>query len=140
MTRHGTWTETGGSGGWAVGVLAAIVAGVWLASSAKPVPHPSAAGSTVEPAIAGASVHAAAHTVGAGHGVGRWALLLAGVFVALVVVVIVLSAGWQAWTRHRNRPADDSAPAPQAGGSVIVLADYAGRGSGSRRAAGGGAA
>ncbi len=155
MSRHGTWTETGNtSGGWGVGVLAAVVAGVWLAANTRPTHHlPAAAGDVPAEATGGVRAHAAGQLVAAGqqagHGVGWWALLAAGLFAAAVFLAVVVAAGWQAWARHRTRQANAgpdgpvaSAPAqhqvPSAGASVIVLADYARRDS-ARRAAGGAA-
>lgn len=156
MSRHGTWTETGNSsGGWGIGVLAAVVAGVWLAAATKPAHHlPAAAGRNVPgEATAGARMDAAGQ-LAAGHGVGWWALLAAALFTAAVVLAVAAAAGWQAWTRRHTYPAAAAGPehavssparrqvepTTSAGASVTVLADYASRTPAARRASRGGAA
>jgi hypothetical protein len=107
--RHGTWVETGGSGG-GIGLVLAVVGGLWLAASMKPAKHvPAVEHAPAVPAVAGVSVHAAGQVTSAGHGVGWWSLAAAGLFVAGAVLTVAVLAVWE-WTdrRHDRTPALDS--------------------------------
>jgi hypothetical protein len=139
--RHGTWTETGGG----VGLVAAVVAGLWLAATIHHDPTaPQSAHKAVDaPAVAGVTAHAVAHLADTGHGIAWWPLAVAGLFAATALLTVAVAA-WRPALRGRT---PEKAPAgagvvssPNGDGSVIVLADYTRRDSGRGKAAGGGAA
>lgn len=158
--RHGTWVQTGGSGGGGVGLVLAILGGLWLAVSVKPAKHvPAVEHAPAVPAVAGVTVHAAGQVTSAGHGVGWWSLGIAGLFVAgaALTVAVLAVAEWTARRRVRTPALDspasvqdapvvtpavlDSTPAVDStepdlssDTAVVHLADYR------RRAAGGDAA
>lgn len=148
--RRGTWTETGGgSGGGGLGlVVVGVVAGLWLLGQAKPSSRAPAVESAPSAPAAPVREAVAAQASQGGHGVGWWALVVACLVLAVVVLTVAGLVLLDRTARRRHDGEGPDTPSLPAvldtdngglpgDGSVVHLSDYAAGDARRRTAAGG---